>query len=111
MKYPLDKIFVNCNKIKEGEARRVIKSRKELSVRKWNWDTPLELQGLNESMMNDFRSETMIGIGRWKNSNNIFICISNEGNLVYLEPEIIKILYNSIKNDAVHAVSEPGVKG
>ncbi len=110
MKDPLDKIFVNCNRLKEDEARRVLRSGKELSTRKWKWDAPMELQDINKSLMNNFRSETMIGLGRWKNTKELFICISNEGNLTYLTPEIVKIMYNSIKHDAVHAVSESEVK-
>ena len=97
----LDKLFVNCNKLKEDEAKRILSSRKDLSLRSFKWDIPLDLRNIGKELKNNFRTETIIGLGRWNNQNvskkNKFICIEQNGELIYLEPEIVKIMYNSIK--------------
>ncbi len=95
----LDKLFVNCNKLKEDKARRILRSRNDLSMEEWDWDTPLDLKHISEADIN--RHKTFIGLGRWihddKKKRTKFICIAQRGELIYLEPEIVKILYNSIK--------------
>ena len=99
MSDPLNKIFVNCNKIKEQTAKRILKSGKDLSIKDWEWDIPLDLMKISKVDIN--RDETFIGVGRWNSDTERkrtkFICISQKGELVYLEPEIVKIMYNSIK--------------
>ena len=96
----LDKIFVNCNKLEEDKAKRILGCRNDLSIQNWNWDAPLDLQNISKADVN--RWETFIGLGRWKGStkkqSTKFICIAQRGELIYLEPEIVKILYNSIKD-------------
>ena len=96
----LDKIFVNCNKLEEDKAKRILGCRNDLSLKNWNWDTPLDLQNISKADVNRF--ETFIGLGRWQHEEEKkrkkFICIAKKGELIYLEPEIVKILYNSIKD-------------
>ena len=50
-KDPLDKIFVNCNKLEEYKARRILSSREELSIKSWDWDVPMDLQKIKSSLL------------------------------------------------------------
>lgn len=97
----LDKLFVNCNKLEEDKAKRLINNGKDLSIKSWKWDVPYDLQKL--SKVDCYRFDTFIGLGRWnvsKSKGSKFIVIAKRGELIYLEPEIIKVLYNSIKEDS-----------
>ena len=97
-KKEFDKLFVNCNFIKEGEAKRLLSQEKDFSVRSWEWDVPVDLLRKSSADVNKF--QTFIGIGRWKrkdNKGNKFVCIAQRHEIIYLEPEIIKVLYNSLK--------------
>jgi hypothetical protein len=100
----LDELFVNCNRLKEGEAKRILTSKKDkdLSLKSWKWDVPTDLMKISQADINRF--ETFIGLGRWnvsKGRGRKFICIAYRGNSIYLEPEIVRILYNSIKDEVV----------
>ena len=96
----LDRIFVNCNKLNYHKARRILGTRNDLSMKEWDWDSPVDLYEISKADVN--RHETFIGVGRWRSDNKKrrtkFICIAKRGELIYLEPEIVKILYNSIKD-------------
>jgi hypothetical protein len=98
----LDKLFVNCNKLTEGTARRII-SDNQLSNQKWTWDVPADLANISSSDCHRFH--TFIGLGRWNSSNQkkrtLVIFIAERGNLTHLEPNIIKILSKSIREDKV----------
>ena len=97
----LNKLFVNCIKLKKGEAKRIIKNGKDLSIKDFKWDIPLDLKDIAKSDVNKF--ETFISLGRWKNSyekrQTKFILIARKRELIFLEPEIIKIMYNSIMEE------------
>ena len=103
MKSNFDKLFVNCNRIKENKAKRILRYSKDLSLKNYDWDVPLDLMNIAKSDSNRF--ETFIGLGRWKSDNKKkqtkFICIAQRGELIYLEPRIIEIMYNSIKKNKI----------
>ena len=102
IKDALDKLIVNCNKLEIGKAKRILSSKKDkdLSLQDYKWDVPLDLKYLSSNDSN--RHEVFIGVNRWvkdnEKSGNKFICIAHRGELIYLEPEIVRILYNSIKD-------------
>jgi len=102
----LDELFVNCNKLQEHKAKRILSERKDLSLKDYNWENPLDLKKVSEADINRF--ETFIGLGRLKNNKKEkqtkFICIAQKGELIYLEPELVKIIYNSIKEDKLMEV-------
>lgn len=90
-------------KIKEGAAKRILRqqahSKNGLSKKDYMWDVPIDLSKTSEADCN--RWETFIGIGRWKSSNATrqtrFVLIAKRGELIYLEPKIVEIIYNSLK--------------
>ena len=86
--------------IKEGQAKRILSSKrnKELSLRNIKWEFPDELIRISKEMKNQY--ETFIGIGRWKNINTKMACLVTNGEVIYLEPEIIKVLFDSIQEGA-----------
>lgn len=97
----LDKLFVNCNKLQQDKAKRILSGKDDLSLRNYDWDVPLDLSNISKADKNRF--ETFIGMGRWNMGNGKkgkkFICISKRGELIYLSPRTVKVMYNSIKND------------
>jgi hypothetical protein len=101
MKSDFDKLFVNCNKLQEGKAKRILNSKVDLSLKNYNWDVPRDLIELSKN--DNYRFDTFIGLGRWIHTNpkytTKFICITKKGEVIYLEPRIIEIMYNSIKED------------
>jgi len=96
-KTEFDKLFMNCNKMQFYKAKRILVNREELSLRNYNWDIPLDLREISLKSINNFRTETFIGLGEWRNTKKKFICIAQNKELIYLQPEIVKIMYNSIK--------------
>ena len=98
----LDKLFVNCNVIKEHEAKRILISKDDLSLKSWEWEVPINLKDI--SKCDCYRFDTFIGVGRWnankEKDKNKYICIAQKGNLIYLNKWLIKILYNSLKDDS-----------
>jgi len=98
-KDPLDEVFVKFNKIEEGKAKRILSNRNKLSVKNLDWDIPLDLKVISEEDKNYY--QIFIGVGRWigdtKKQSTKFICIAKNGVTVFLEPEVIKLMYNSIK--------------
>lgn len=89
---------MKTNFIKEDEAKRIIKNGKELSVKSFKWNVPLDLNEITR-----FKQGTIIGIGRWNafslKNRTKFVCISQGNEIIYLEPRIIRVIYNSIKED------------
>ena len=87
-------------KIVINKAKRIVNNDKNLSKKDFIWNVPKDLIKLSTKDKFEFR--TFIGIGRWDNNNKPFACVVKEGKIIYLEKEIVEILYNSIKdlNDA-----------
>ena len=87
---------MKTNKIKEelieGKARRLIKDRLSRSV--INWDVPIDLRN---SISQEKHFQTFVSLGKWKNNDKKFILISQEGHLIYLEKEIVKLLWEAVK--------------
>jgi len=80
-------------KLKEGKARRILRDDK-LSEKEISWEVPYDLiENINQK--NHF--QTFISLGRWRNTNEKFILISKEGVLIYLEKEVVKKLWESLK--------------
>lgn len=95
----LNKMTNKIDKILEGTAKRILSQDRELSLKSYKWDVPTDLKEISKSDINRF--QTFIGIGRWKSGNiekeTKFVCIAQRGELIYLEPSIVEILYNSLK--------------
>jgi hypothetical protein len=97
----LDKLFVNCNKLEEGKARRLItkNGKPDVSMRTWNCDVPFDLQQISSLDINRFH--TFVCLMRWnadkKENATLFIVIAQKGELIYLEPRIVDILNGSVQ--------------
>lgn len=81
-------------KLNLGKARRTINQGKDLSLKEIGWNVPIDLR-TKTKRENPF--ELWISLGKYKDSKTKFILIMQEGTFIYLEKEIVKKMWESLK--------------
>ena len=90
-------------KNKEHTARQVIGYDKKLGKKVYNYNVPIDLTHLMKTFCSKcgetHSSKTLIGFGKWRNNKKKYICIAQKEELIFLEKDVIKEMWEYIKEE------------
>ena len=79
--------------IKLHEARYIISNGEKLGKRILRWEMPADLMRIKKNDIN----KALVGIGKWRNTNQIYICLKQKEEIIFIEKPVWLEITKSLK--------------
>ena len=79
--------------LKLHEAKYIISNGKKLGKRILRWEVPADLRRIKKNNIN----KKLVGIGKWRNTNQIYVCLKQKEEIIFIEKSVWLKITKSLK--------------
>ena len=79
--------------LKLHEAKYIISNGKKLGKRILRWEVPADLRRIKKNNIN----KKLVGIGKWRNTNQIYVCLKQKKEIIFIEKSVWLEITKSLK--------------